>query len=468
MDKPNVDLVGPAQRFRQQAAHRLHQKMLREDPRATEALLQMFAEADTSLLIGHKAVAEKEGTPVHLVLDDTRRDAAQIIGTEDLLWSEPISLQQKPTWQAQPTQKLLGVRSVPETNDMNESELKLYWASYFKDPEALQVVLDLFLSHRQQNLSDLIALSLEPDESDSTPPVTHIHSLGKSPHLNRKRAFHRQAFKAKIEDTLRGWLQTPEVDKTARHQSEIRALHGRSGWRNKVEHALRDTSAEVVQLPKAFRPPAQPPAEDAVLSAPGYHAETPERIGPVFLGIAYYLANLPENLNWFSGINQSLYVPPEISDSFSRLGRAESACHTFRYTSQLESTVGALISYYYPGLVSSDSQLKARKINKNEAEYYTPLPEPDFEASLEPKLQCFTIDKDLAAKHFGREDGLTLGLTTEEVKHLWQRPAAEIVTLNINDKPRSLTVGVLRRWFHYTPDKIAEPENMARLSVKKK
>jgi hypothetical protein len=324
--------------------------------------------------------------------------------------------------------------------------------------------VELFEAHRHADLNELLSIALEPDPQEPE-PLNNVHSVGLTAPLDKKMAYKRETLKAAFKDKIGDWLGQDPVAPADRQQQKIRGLHTRSALRTKIERRLSGTQAEVIQFPKRFSSPVreEPTAEARVDSK--YHHETAERIGPMFLGMAHYLAHLPENLNWFNGINKALYLPAELNAQYNRLCQAESACHTFRYSAQLESTVAALISFNFPRLVSPDSQAKARQINKNEAQHYTPL-DTHFE-KIEPQaFKTFRVDPELAATHFGSKEGLVVELTLAQVQALWQRPESQLMTLTINNQSRSLTAGVFRRWFHYQTGPVLGTENKGHLQEK--
>lgn len=451
-------------------------KISQGNPNAISELAGLFVSHDPSL------VTWKWKLHLQLVSDESRREVS------DLLWMEIPTLwnpQPKLIWLQNETYKdISNAQYTRDVKNMTQEEFTLFISLFFQDTDARDLFVSLFFREKdrisewlKQNLNDVYEQVFEEEPSNTHTlgvtevPETFAQFWWRFWNDSKKRKM--KYWKIGLLNKARVFFQMNPRRKFEYYssQSKIRQSHG-TFWDNFFVRLTKTLwwhmnlrKTQLIDFPKPYY---KSKIKSKEIQAKKLRPDTPKVIEQAFIAIMRELAQLSENIEWFIGVRDSIFIPDEIQKQLSRMKELESLGWLHNFHQHIESTLSMLIVYYYPEMMQDYGKEKSQNISKAKLEKYPSLQEiPRTHSSPQKRwdensnlwsrfTDTIVLEMDeRVAEYYWFFENRKLRCSPQLIKHIFSLPDEEPVVFDIWWKKAEISAKMFRRVFHreWLPDK---------------
>ena len=223
---------------------------------------------------------------------------------------------------------------------------------------------------------------------------------------------------------------------------------------------------KIVPFPKAFKkPPEVEVTEEKQAPKSKLLVHDIETIlEKVFICLIITLAKLPENLQWFTGVRKTIYIPPPLQAQVKRLKEIGATQWFFNYSLQLDSTLASVVAYFHPALVWRFNFHIGEHLKKHVGEDYPARDEtldaPQTDGSSWWKKPTFYEKKPASvilymdpkiAKLYDLGDNVTIECALSFVEQAWGLPNDGSIIIPLPTTYAQIPAKMFRRMFHRFP-----------------
>lgn len=420
----------------------LVEKLCRENPQVKSELIWIFWKIEPSI------ISPKKSWPLRVVSDEKRRQV------EDLLWTQIVTLQDTKAQQLitlEHENPFQALKYIAKPSLMTPSELALFSAMYFSEPQARDMFVRLFMQEKdnqwvnlKHNLSDLYERVFDDEP-------TNIYGFWTTEKQD--------PIKIRLQRLLSG--EQKRLFEYEYSYAKVRKKHGRFWDSFFVRLAktlwwhiwLRKT--EVIAFPWEYK---KSHASTQEAQSRKLDSETPEIIQKAFVSMMIELAHLSENIEWYVWARKEAYIPDEIKKQLLRMEELEVLWWLYNYHQHIESNLAMIIGYYYPEIAHKYSKQRWKDIKSVWLEKYPSREDIDIvprkiavikQEARERKDDTIILEmKQSVAEHFWFTDSRKLRCSPKLLEYIMSLPDEEAVVFSIWGKKVQINAKMFRRVFH--------------------